>query len=121
MSPRQAKRPVGRTVEMYLDVLSKVTDFYLNNNLTESVSTMICSSPMPATVSKPIPRIFSPILFLLLLRPLFMRMLLKIQICNACFFFPIWPPVAVNNIHYFLVRVIIDGLGGAIIIVETLY
>ena len=40
MSPRQAKRPVGRTVEMYLDVLSKITDFYLNNSLTESVSTI---------------------------------------------------------------------------------
>ena len=41
MSPRQAKRLVGRTGEMYLDVLSKITYFYLKNNLTESVSTMI--------------------------------------------------------------------------------
>ena len=40
MSPRQAKRPIGRTVEMYLDVLSKITYFYLKNNLTESVSTI---------------------------------------------------------------------------------
>ena len=39
MSPRQAKRPIGRTVEMYLDGLSKITYFYLKNNLTESVST----------------------------------------------------------------------------------
>ena len=31
MSPRQAKRRDGRTVEMYLDVLSKITYFYLNN------------------------------------------------------------------------------------------
>ena len=38
LSPRQAKRSVGPTVEMYLDVLSKITDFYLNNNLTENVS-----------------------------------------------------------------------------------
>ena len=41
MSPRQAKRPVGRTDEMYLDVLSKITDFHLYNHLTESISTMI--------------------------------------------------------------------------------
>ena len=40
MSPRQAKHPVGRTVEMYLDVLSKITYFCLKNNLTESVSTI---------------------------------------------------------------------------------
>ena len=38
MSPRQAKRPVGRTVEIYLDLLSKIIDFYLlYNNLTESI------------------------------------------------------------------------------------
>ena len=40
-----------------------------------------------------------------------MTMLLKIQICDACFFCPIWPSVAVN-IHNFLVHAIIDGLGG---------
>ena len=37
ISSRQAKLPVGRTVEMYLaDVLSKITYIFLNNNLTDS-------------------------------------------------------------------------------------
>ena len=93
------------------------SDFSLNN-LAESFSTMmmIALPPMPATVSKPIPRLFSPIFFFCC-SDLFMRTLFKIQICDECFFFSIWPPVAVN-VNYFLVHAIIDG--GAIIIIETL-
>ena len=111
ISPRQAKRPDGRTVQMYLfDVLSKITYFYLKINLTEIVSTI---APLHASDGfKTDSASFLRHFFFFFAAPtcLFMRMLLKRQICDACFF-PIWPPVAVN-IHYFLVHAIIDGLGG---------
>ena len=61
---------------------------------------------MPATVSKPIPRLFSLIFFLLMVRPIHEDVSCKYK----SILFSIWPPVAVN-IHYFLVHAI-DGLGG---------
>ena len=120
MSPRQAKRPVGRSVEkMYLDVLiSKITDFYLNNNLTETrVFLRQPPSPRQQRFQKRF-RVFSPHIYIFGCSNLFMGMLLKIQVYYDACFFPIWPPVVVN-IYYFLVHAVIDGLGGAIII-ETL-
>ena len=66
MSPRQAKRPVGRTVEMYLDVLSKITYFYLRNNLAESVSTI--APPHASDGFKTESASFLPHFFFLLLR-----------------------------------------------------
>ena len=62
---------------------------------------------MPATVSKPIPRLFSLIRIFLLARPVYVDAIVNAS--PSCIFFSIWPPVAVN-IHYFLVHAI-DGLG----------
>ena len=83
MSPRQAKRPVGRTAEIYLYVLSKITDFYLNNNLTdrdESVSTT--APPHASDGFKSDSASFLPIFFFGC-SDLFMGMLLKIQVYDA--------------------------------------
>ena len=85
MSTRQAKRPVGRTVQMYLDVLSNITDFYLNNNLTESVCT-IDSSPHASDGFKTDSASFLPNSFFFCCCNLFMRMLLEIKLYDACFF-----------------------------------
>ena len=92
------------------------SDFSLNN-LTESVSTI--APPHASDGFKTITVSFLPHSFFFCCSDLFMRMLILKNKSVTNVFFSIWPPVAVN-VHYFLVRAIIDGLGGAIIIVETL-
>ena len=63
---------------------------------------------MPATVSKPIPRLFSFILLFLLVRPVHVDVIVNTSLSRILF--SIWPRVAVNII-YFLFHAI-DALGG---------
>ena len=65
---------------------------------------------MPATVSKPIPRLFSPILNVFAGPTCSCGCYCKCK--SIMHFFSIWPPVAVN-ILYFLVHAI-DDLGGGL-------
>ena len=56
------------------------------------------SPPMPATVSKPIPRLFSFIFFCVLIQSVHVDWIVNASLSRI--FFIIWPPVTVNIIHF---------------------